>query len=90
MYVKMKELGPIGGGVRPARPPRFANAIHNTIQLTILASQYSDSVHIGSTTRVVPSFVKKWFNVSSLPKAGVIKTSRTSLLSLHESLNIKY
>ena len=21
MYVKMKELGPIGGGVRPARPP---------------------------------------------------------------------
>ena len=21
MYVKMKELGPVGGGVRPARPP---------------------------------------------------------------------
>ena len=26
MYVKTKELGPIGGGVRPARPPRSANA----------------------------------------------------------------
>ena len=25
MYAKMKELGPIGGGVRPARPPRSAN-----------------------------------------------------------------
>ena len=25
MYVKMKELGPIGGGVHPARPPRSAN-----------------------------------------------------------------
>ena len=27
MYAKMKELGPIGGGVRPARPPRSANDI---------------------------------------------------------------
>ena len=28
MYVKTKELGPIGDGVRPARPPpRSANAI---------------------------------------------------------------
>ena len=28
MYMKMKELGPVGGGVRPARPrpPRSANA----------------------------------------------------------------
>ena len=26
MYVKMKELGPVGG-VRPARPPRSANEI---------------------------------------------------------------
>ena len=24
MYVKMKELGPVGGGVRRARPPRSA------------------------------------------------------------------
>ena len=24
-YAKMKELGPIGGGVRPARPHRSAN-----------------------------------------------------------------
>ena len=28
MYAKMKELGPIGGGVRPARPPRPANALY--------------------------------------------------------------
>ena len=25
MYAKTKELGPIGGGVRPARPPRSSN-----------------------------------------------------------------
>ena len=25
MYAKMKELGPVGEGVRPARPPRSAN-----------------------------------------------------------------
>ena len=29
MYAKMKELGPIGGGVRPARPPsRSVNGFH--------------------------------------------------------------
>ena len=30
MYVKMKELGPVGGGVRPARPPpsRSANGAY--------------------------------------------------------------
>ena len=27
MYAKTKELGPMGGGVRRARPPRSANAI---------------------------------------------------------------
>ena len=27
MYEKMKELGPIGGGVHPAHPPRSANVI---------------------------------------------------------------
>ena len=34
MYVKMKELGPIGGGVHPARPPpRSANelSLHSKI-----------------------------------------------------------
>ena len=26
MYVKTKEFGPVGGSLRPARPPRSANA----------------------------------------------------------------
>ena len=29
MYAKMKELGPIGGGAHPARPPRSANDFVN-------------------------------------------------------------
>ena len=27
MYAKTKELGPIGGGMRPARPPKSANGV---------------------------------------------------------------
>ena len=38
MYVKTKELGPIGGGVRRARPPRSANATAATAEITTLVN----------------------------------------------------
>ena len=35
MYAKTKELGPVGGGMRPARPPRSANADNFHVHLNL-------------------------------------------------------
>ena len=54
MYGKMKELGPMGGGVRPARPPRFANAVmdKNLVinNLPSMLDMYNDSAMLISIT----------------------------------------
>ena len=44
MYAKMKELGPIGGGVRPARPPRSANDNYKQKQITLISYDYKTAL----------------------------------------------
>ena len=46
MYAKTKELGPIGGGVRRARPPRSANALLSEKHLPVHWIKIHEAINI--------------------------------------------